>query len=1195
MPNQLNIISPSIRDFLLGKNLKLSESIEKYGNPSWGNGVGLPAQIQLESDEVKDSFDIVEIGELYREELLNINRFKNESSKDEEFSVLDISDSEYYKNKKGDYDEGDSELDSKSSKSNESRYRILNKNKYLNLQEITRFNVDDSNLQNYDGANESYIDKNGDLNVGGPSTNAANIIGSIITGRGVGFSPNGVEPNFDLRSSLAGRTLGAAGVINDTPLGQIGATQLAFAMLNNVAFNAQQETLGHINTSVINYLSGGDILVPDYDITVPKGGKRALDIIQKLSGFEVPTSLMSTSSDIFSFDSKLKLIRDYQSKGQSLFDPKNYNSQSLVNDTGKGQRNMLFQNLNANLLLGWYAPTYEYGKDGVVGVQYENQSSNYNGLNDVASPGNYTEFTWASDSESYGNFEVSFKTKKSLLSKTQDLFKNKKIRTMVSAHGKSEVKNDEINSSVTDNGLMSKGNAVLGSDGKTFCRTWTSLDRYDTLNDLQKHRGLYGSEAGVRLSDTNLSVLDDNGFVRIGPTKKANEVSASEIKRFMFSIENLAWMDETANLRPCEIGPGDGIDYDGQKRQGRIMWFPPYNLSFTDTSSVNWGSTEFIGRGEPIYTYNNTERSGTLTFKIITDHASSYNDFKKSEYSKDLINRIIFGCEDLPAVVEKNISVNDKVAIEVAKKEKEPEPTIVTDNTFIDKNVTFYFPNDISDVVWSINQGYEYSGTGIGEYQGEYNRKWKNLTNNYLNVDFIDTIEDIMNLAKDNKTTKIEILGYASSHGYLKNNLELSTNRANNLKQYLIDTYGIEETKFKITIGKGENTVSVKSQDAEEAKKARYSIVRVYTDPESNTVVKPVEPIKKIEEDDTDKVTESIINNFYSECSYFDYINEQSELVYSNISNSIKEQIRYFQPAFHSITPEGLNSRLTFLLQCTRQGPTLTDKVTPSNLAFGRPPVCILRIGDFYHTKIIIDNVDFQFNEVQWDLNPEGIGVQPMIVDVTISFKFIGGSSLSGPIAKLQNAVSFNFFANTEMYDDRADRIEGGKMVSGKWKENEKLKEDNTESTSKKEVEVNQTNSNETENSGVQTMSDGDSGVLSRLIFSVVTKYEDGLLYVKLKTAQKSDGTGQFEYTDKNYNGKVYIWSSSDNGSSLPETLLTEEQSLFDNAKIILQSPYQVTEDYISDISLTSGITYGIRVEWDDALSTKNKFNLKVN
>jgi hypothetical protein len=46
-----------------------------------------------------------------------------------------------------------------------------------------------------------------------------------------------------------------------------------------------------------------------------------------------------------------------------------------------------------------------------------------------------------------------------------------------------------------------------------------------------------------------------------------------------------------------------------------------------------------------------------------------------------------------------------------------------------------------------------------------------------------------------------------------------------------------------------------------------------------------------------------------------------------------------------------------------------------------------------------------------------------MIANVDISFNFLGGSSLMGPINKLQNALSFNYFANTHVYDPRADYI----------------------------------------------------------------------------------------------------------------------------------------------------------------------------
>ena len=146
--------------------------------------------------------------------------------------------------------------------------------------------------------------------------------------------------------------------------------------------------------------------------------------------------------------------------------------------------------------------------------------------------------------------------------------------------------------------------------------------------------------------------------------------------------------------------------------------------------------------------------------------------------------------------------------------------------------------------------------------------------------------------------------------------------------------------------------------------------------------------------------------------------------------DTFRQKIKYFHPAFHSTTPEGLNSRLTFLNQCTRQGST-SERQGGNNLAFGRAPVCILRVGDFYHTKIVIDSLSIDYEPIVWDLNPEGIGVQPMIANVTLSFKFLGGSSLNGPINRLQNALSFNYYANTHVYDVRADYIKENALVDG--------------------------------------------------------------------------------------------------------------------------------------------------------------------
>jgi hypothetical protein len=146
------------------------------------------------------------------------------------------------------------------------------------------------------------------------------------------------------------------------------------------------------------------------------------------------------------------------------------------------------------------------------------------------------------------------------------------------------------------------------------------------------------------------------------------------------------------------------------------------------------------------------------------------------------------------------------------------------------------------------------------------------------------------------------------------------------------------------------------------------------------------------------------------------------------VYDTIKDKIRFFNPAFHSMTPEGLNARLTFLNQCTRPGQTI-PVIGPDgrpkyndalNTSFGAPPILVLRFGDFYHCKIVPTDMSFTYEGSPLDLNPEGIGVQPMICNVTMSFNIIGGMGLKEPVQQLQNALSFNYYANTEIYDERA-------------------------------------------------------------------------------------------------------------------------------------------------------------------------------
>ena len=171
-------------------------------------------------------------------------------------------------------------------------------------------------------------------------------------------------------------------------------------------------------------------------------------------------------------------------------------------------------------------------------------------------------------------------------------------------------------------------------------------------------------------------------------------------------------------------------------------------------------------------------------------------------------------------------------------------------------------------------------------------------------------------------------------------------------------------------------------------------------------------------------VQKGIVERYDNEGEFFELLEKNDPFLH----HLIKDKIKYFDPAFHSISPEGFNARLTFLHQCTRQGSTIGSSdqgsTTAYNLAFGRPPICVLRLGDFYYTKIVINNISIQYETPQWDLNPEGIGVMPMFAKVSLNFVFLGGSDLAGPISRLQNAVSFNYYANTSVYDNRAEMVQ---------------------------------------------------------------------------------------------------------------------------------------------------------------------------
>lgn len=1167
--NTINSVSIDIRDFLLTKNLRpqypqLSTTLNgapKIGEPVTDTTIGantvlVPIGLPLEVEGIK-----------FKENNSSTNQFKNDPENANALVSINLSTKDVNpKYPESNWPQGTQKYPNSATeevtkygligKTDEGGFRKQNviKNLYLD----TTKQIDISSLIGLNPTDmtqqvSGYLDTYGGINLGGKDigTPTINIIGSVLNGQGVGIAKGGVVPNFDIKSSLAGRVLGATGLIKDTRLGTIGGQQLALALANNAGFNVQQDILGTLNVqdNILSLVKDGTLagFRSDYTITKPSStGGQIADYTARILGFTLPKSYLDDAGSIF------------QSESGNVENITRANA--MIMNTGKGQNQALLTNVNANLIgispngidnpsnstfrVG-YAPAYTNNKGELQISDFELYAFSHNGhvidlfssddkiipnlnynrtkklsqsgfkspeelvfIGHKSNPG-YSDrkisdvaFSWGTDEGGLVNSSSDYSPlvgdKKSLLVKTQELFKSKGMMNIVTAKGDMQKVSNQIQQA--NGGGFSKGSQVLqGSvydeNGRynaadrtaedTYCRSWTTLDRYDSVNNLIRKHGLWGSPNVPYRFNTENSVLDEFGVPKIAPYTSDKP---EDPKKFMFSLENLAWSDYIPNLPQREIGDGDLIS----GKRGRIMWFPPYNIQFSENNAVNWEANNFIGRGESLYTYNNTERSGTLSFQIIVDHPSYVNAFRGDNGPDDnYVASFWAGCIDPNSEMAKKLTPS-QISSLVTESLTKQEAKVITPEKEPD-SMTVYFPNDNAILPSGYENGLSGSsqtldridyyvntygtGFGLGLYPGKFTsgstKSWPDRYNyglnfkgrpevltptkvgdntfyGYFDPGYDQAIIDYLNTKC--KYCVVTVSGYASPQGKLEYNQKLSKARAKYILDeiklkwvpYLKDqrnlekrfklgeTVALKKTGCKTTLPANTNPKDCKidnngvlqclATDTLECKQDRRAVISFKYD--SNLAAQDVAMQEPVFKKSTKLVNSIITDKFYDETKYFDQLVNDNAFVFDRF----RDKIKYFHPAFHSTTPEGLNSRLTFLLQCTRQGPTSEDQGA-SNLAFGRPPVCILRIGDFYNTKIIIDNIGIDYEPLVWDLNPEGIGVQPMIANVNMTFKFIGGSTLMGPLNKLQNALSFNYFANTRVYDPRADYISKEKPI----------------------------------------------------------------------------------------------------------------------------------------------------------------------
>ena len=69
-------------------------------------------------------------------------------------------------------------------------------------------------------------------------------------------------------------------------------------------------------------------------------------------------------------------------------------------------------------------------------------------------------------------------------------------------------------------------------------------------------------------------------------------------------------------------------------------------MKVNEQNSANWNQNEFLGRPEPIYTYNNTTRQGSLSWKIVVDHPSVLNAIVDKELANESNNSKVTGIVD---------------------------------------------------------------------------------------------------------------------------------------------------------------------------------------------------------------------------------------------------------------------------------------------------------------------------------------------------------------------------------------------------------------------------------------------------------------------------------------------------------------------------------------------------------------------
>jgi hypothetical protein len=541
------------------------------------------------------------------------------------------------------------------------------------------------------------------------------------------------------------------------------------------------------------------------------------------------------------------------------------------------------------------------------------------------------------------------------------------------------------------------------------------------------------------------SVLKDSVIPTIYPKKQA------DLRRMMFSIENLAYSATDMPFIPeNQRGPNNG----------RIMWFAPYGLKVNESVSVDWDETAFLGRIESVYTYSKVSRSAQISFILLIDSPPQAKQLSKSDLAKWFSS-----CLNETVLPKDTPTSNNVVSTPVPVADTPAPPS------FSGEKPKYFFANN-DDQIHYINSsgtpdhlkptGYELTANGaVSNGSGPVDPNNVFALNARLKTNTTPMMDYIIATIGANYKAVIKIIGETSALYNDDYNVTLSYKRAEAMVRYIVAAYNAKTgkgvsvtlksspkpigslTKNDIDVdfiyetsdgalkficnGHGEKNADKKGEKIQFVndkfvKINRNARAESVTFEKLNTgVTPPVQPSIPTPQTISNQKANASINN---EKMVDKMLAEMNNKPFANFNDGGLftkgfDKMQYYKPVYNSQTPYDIQQRYTFLHQCTRPRRTLeTAAGGGANSLYGKMPVCVLRLGDFWHSKMIIRNLTFDMSETTWDLNPEGMGVQPMLINVTLDVTLIGGQALEFNVNKLLTANDQNFSANSTYYDE---------------------------------------------------------------------------------------------------------------------------------------------------------------------------------